>query len=98
MTKGEHRSYGKRLVAEETKRIVVGSKSLFRVIPADRDEQYEDVVDGRAILRSKRVLLSNHFKRWYFHVKGSQLIVGARSWQESLYIAILGTLTYPDDI
>ena len=26
-----------------TKLIVVGSKKLFRVIPADRDEQYEDV-------------------------------------------------------
>jgi hypothetical protein len=60
-----------------TKLIVVGSKSLFRVIPADHDEQYEDVVDGRAVLRSKGVVLSNHFKRWYFHVKGSQRIVEA---------------------
>lgn len=60
-----------------TKLIVVGSRSLFRVIPADRDEQYEDVVDGRTVLRSKGVTLTNHFKRWYFYVKGSQRIVDA---------------------
>jgi DNA replication ATP-dependent helicase Dna2 len=60
-----------------TKLIVVGSKGLFRVIPADRDEQSEHVVDGRTVLRSKGILLSNHFKRWYFHVKGSQRIVDA---------------------
>jgi hypothetical protein len=59
------------------KLIVVGSKGLFRVIPADRDEQSEHVVNGRTVLRSKGILLSNHFKRWYFHVKGSQRIVDA---------------------
>lgn len=60
-----------------TKLIVVGSKNLFRVIPADRDTQYEEVINGKTVLRSKGVLLSNHFKRWYFHVKGSQRIVDA---------------------
>jgi len=60
-----------------SKLIVVGSRNLFRVIPADRDEQYEDVVDGRTVLRSKGVTLANHFKRWYFHAKGAQRIVGA---------------------
>ena len=60
-----------------TKLIVVGSKNLFRVIPADRDEQYDEVVDGRTVLRSKGVTLANHFKRWYFHTKGTQRIVEA---------------------
>ena len=60
-----------------SKIIVVGSKKMFRVIPADRDEQYEVVVDGRAVLKSRGVTLVNHFKRWYFHVKGSQRIVEA---------------------
>ena len=50
---------------------------MFRVIPADRDEQYEEVVDGRTVLRSKGVTMTNHFKRWYFHVKESQRIVEA---------------------
>ena len=50
---------------------------MFRVIPADRDEQYEEVVDGRTVLRFKGVTMTNHFKRWYFHVKGSQRIVEA---------------------
>ncbi len=60
-----------------TKLIVVGSKKLFRVIPADRDQQYEDEVDGRKILRSKGVTLTNHFRRWYFHAKESQKMVDA---------------------
>ena len=60
-----------------TKLIVVGSRNLFRVIPADRDEQYEVVVDGRTVLRSKGITLANHFKRWYFHAKGAQRIVDA---------------------
>ncbi len=47
-----------------SKLIVVGSKKMFRVIPADRDEQYEEVVDGRTVLRSKGVTMTNHFKRW----------------------------------
>ena len=59
------------------KLIVVGSKKMFRVIPVDRDEQYEEVVDGRTVLRSRGVTLVNHFKRWYFHVKGSQRFVEA---------------------
>ncbi len=65
-----------------TKLIVVGSRSLFRVIPADRDEQYEDVVDSRTVLRSKSVVLANHFKRWYFHAKGGQRIVEATALSE----------------
>lgn len=60
-----------------SKLIVVGSKKLFRVVPPDRDELQEEVIDGRAVLRSKRVQLTNHFKRWYFHVKNSQRIVEA---------------------
>jgi len=60
-----------------SKLIVVGSKGLFRMIPADRDDLYEYEVDGRTVLRSRGILLSNHFKRWYFHVKGSQRIVDA---------------------
>jgi DNA replication ATP-dependent helicase Dna2 len=60
-----------------SKLIVIGSKKMFRVIPADRDKQYEEVVDGRTVLRSRGVTLTNHFKRWYFHVKGSQRIVEA---------------------
>jgi len=67
-----------------TKFIVVGSKGLFRFISADRDDQYEDVVDGRTVLRSKGLALGNHFKRWYFHVKGSQRIVGATELAASL--------------
>jgi hypothetical protein len=55
--------------------IVVGSKKLFRMIPADRDKQYEEVVDGRRVFRSKGVVLANHFKRWYFHAKEVQSIV-----------------------
>ena len=62
-----------------TKLIVVGSKKLFRAIPADRDQQYEEVIDGRRVFRSKGVVLANHFKRWYFHIKGSQSIVEATS-------------------
>ena len=58
-----------------TKLIVVGSKKLFRAIPADRDQQYETVIDGRTVLRSKGVVLANHFKRWYFRVKSTQTIV-----------------------
>ena len=60
-----------------TKLIVVGSKKLFRMIPADRDEQHEEVADGRTVLRSEGITLSNHFKRWYFHAKESQRIVDA---------------------
>jgi hypothetical protein len=60
-----------------TKLIVVGSKKLFRVIPADRDEQYEEVAGGRTVLRSEGITLANHFKRWYFHAKESQRIVEA---------------------
>ena len=60
-----------------TKLIVVGSKKLFRMIPADRDQQHEEVVDGRTVLRSEGITLSNHFKRWYFHAKQSQRIVEA---------------------
>ncbi len=67
-----------------TKLIVVGSRSLFRVIPGDRDEQYEDVVERRTVLRSKGVTLTNHFKRWYFHAKGSQRIVEATALSEKL--------------
>jgi len=59
------------------KLIVVGSKKLFRVVPPDRDEQQEEVIDDRTVLTSKRVQLTNHFKRWYFHVKSSQRIVEA---------------------
>jgi len=33
-----------------SKLIVVGSKKLFRVVPAHRDEQQEEIVDGRAVL------------------------------------------------
>jgi len=58
-----------------TKLIVVGSKKLFRMVPADRDKQYETVIDGRTVLRSKGVMLANHFKRWYFRVKSTQTIV-----------------------
>ena len=57
-----------------TKLIVVGSKKLFRMVPADRDQQYEELVDGRTVFRSKGVVLANHFKRWYFHTKESQKI------------------------
>jgi len=39
------------------------------MIPADRNKQYEEVVDGRRVFRSKGVVLANHFKRWYFHAK-----------------------------
>ena len=60
-----------------SKLIVVGSKKLFRVIPADRDEQYEEVINGRTLFRSKGVKMTNHFKRWYFHVKEFQRIVEA---------------------
>jgi len=60
-----------------TKLIVVGSKKLFRMVPADRDQQYEELVDGRTVFRSKGVVLANHFKRWYFHTKESQKIVDA---------------------
>ncbi|OIP43597.1 MAG: hypothetical protein CO107_08735 [Deltaproteobacteria bacterium CG_4_9_14_3_um_filter_51_14] len=67
-----------------TKLIVVGSKSLFRVIPGDRDEQYEDIVSGRTVLRSRGVVLSNHFRRWYFHVKGSHRIVDGTVLAERL--------------
>ena len=62
-----------------TKLIVVGSKKLFRMIPADRDKQYEEVVDGRRVFRSKGVVLANHFKRWYFHAKEAQRVVEATS-------------------
>jgi hypothetical protein len=67
-----------------SKLIVVGSKKMFRVIPADRDEQYEELVDGRTVLRSKNVTMTNHFKRWYFHVKGSQRIVEAKELATTL--------------
>jgi len=60
-----------------TKLIVVGSKKLFRMIPADRDQQHEEVGHGRTVLRSEGITLSNHFKRWYFYVKESQRIVEA---------------------
>jgi|GEM_PF-745374 len=65
-----------------TKLIVVGSKKLFWMIPADRDKQYEEVVDGRRVFRSKGVVLANHFKRWYFHVKEAQRIVEATALAE----------------
>ena len=58
-----------------TKLIVVGSKKLFQMIPADRDKQYEEEVGGRKVFRSKGVVLANHFKRWYFHAKATQQIV-----------------------
>ena len=45
------------------------------MIPADWDKQYEEVVDGRRVFRSKGVVLANHFKRWYFHAKEVQSIV-----------------------
>ena len=61
----------------KSKLVVVGSKKLFRVIPGDRNEQYEEDVDGRTVFRSKGITLTNHFKRWYFHVKESQKIVEA---------------------
>jgi len=60
-----------------SKLIVVGSKKLFRVVPADRDEQQEEIVDGGTVFRSKGVTLANHFRRWYFHAKESQRIVEA---------------------
>ena len=65
-----------------TKLIVVGSKKLFRMIPADRDKQYEEVVDGRKVFRSKGVVLANHFKRWYFHAKEVQRVVEATALAE----------------
>ena len=40
-----------------TKLIVVGSKRLFQMIPVDRDKQYEEMVDGRKVFRSKGVVL-----------------------------------------
>ena len=52
-----------------TKLIVVGSKKLFRMVPADRDQQYETDMNGRNVFRSRGLRLANHFKRWYFHVK-----------------------------
>jgi len=67
-----------------SKLIVVGSKKLFRVIPADRDEQDKEVIDGRPVMRSKGMMLTNHFKRWYFHVKKSQRIVDATKLAEKL--------------
>jgi len=60
-----------------SKLIVVGSKKLFRVIPADHDEQYEEVINGRTVFRSKGIKMTNFFKKWYFHVKNSQRIVDA---------------------
>jgi len=60
-----------------SKLIVVGSKKLFRVVPADRDEQQEETVDARSVFRSKGVTLANHFRRWYFHAKEFQRIVEA---------------------
>jgi hypothetical protein len=42
-----------------------------------RDEEDIRIQFERTVLRSKGVLLSNHFKRWYFHVKGSQRMVEA---------------------
>ena len=67
-----------------SKLIVVGSKKLFRTIPADRDEQYEEVINGRPVMRSKGVMLTNYFKRWYFHVKRSQRIVDATKLADTL--------------
>ena len=67
-----------------TKLIVVGSKKLFRMIPADRDQQREEVADGRTVLRSKGITLANHFKRWYFHAKESQRIVEATEFAGKL--------------
>ena len=54
---------------------MVWSKKLFQMVPADRNKQYEEVVDGRRVFRSKGVVLANHFKRWYFHAKEAQKIV-----------------------
>ncbi|MBL7212778.1 MAG: hypothetical protein ISS61_10405 [Desulfobacteraceae bacterium] len=67
-----------------SKLIVVGSKRLFRVVPADRDEQYEEVIGDRTVLRSKGITLTNHFKGWYFHVKESQRIVEATDLAKKL--------------
>ena len=67
-----------------SKLIVVGSKKLFRTIPADRDDQNEVVIDGRPVMRSKGMMLTNHFKRWYFHVKKFQRIVDATKLTEKL--------------
>jgi hypothetical protein len=60
-----------------SKLIVVGSKNLFRMVPADRDDQDVACVDGLDVMRSKGLMLANHFKRWYFHVKECQRIVDA---------------------
>ena len=46
-----------------SKLIVVGSKKLFRVLASDRDEQHEEVIDGRTVIRLKGVQLTNHVKR-----------------------------------
>ena len=47
-------------------------------------EQYEEVIDGRPVMRSKGVMLTNYFKRWYFHVKSSQRIVDATKLADML--------------
>ena len=60
-----------------SKLIVVGSKKAFRVIPPDGGKQYEVEVDGRNVVRSRGLMLSNHFKRWYFHVKEKARIIEA---------------------
>jgi hypothetical protein len=59
----------------KSKLIVVGSKKLFRTVPVDREELHEEEIDGRKVVRSKGVMLANHFKRWYFHVKEDQRVV-----------------------
>jgi len=64
--------------------ILVGIKKLFRMIPADRNQQYEDLVAGRKIFRSKGTTLTNHFKRWYFHAKESQKILETTAWSRYL--------------
>ena len=51
---------------------------------ADSDDHNEEVIDGRPVMRSKGVMLKNHFKRWYFHVKKSQRIVDATELAEKL--------------
>lgn len=66
-----------------TKLIVVGSKKLFRVVPADKDQQEETVLNGKTVFRSKGITLSNHFKRWYFHLKKHGCIVDAGGFMES---------------
>lgn len=74
------------------KLIVLGSKKIFRTIPADKDvyieEEAPDECDQKILLRSRELIKANHFKRWYFHVKDFHRVVDATQLARDLVVKL----------